>query len=264
MYTFNYHKPDSLAKAKDIFSSCDDPLYLAGGHTLLPSMKQRLRDPSDLIDLSCIEDLKTIAVDKTEVKIGALVTHDTVSRSNDIAKAIPALCHLAGGIGDAQVRNRGTIGGSLANNDPSADYPAAALGLGASIVTDGREIVADDFFVDMFETSLNDGELITEVRFPVPDAAAYVKFPNPASRYATVGVWVARFGKDVRVAITGAAPSVFRATDMEKALSADFKPGALDGITLNADGMNTDLHASGEYRAHLCVVLAKRAVAELT
>ena len=263
MYNFNYHRPDNLAKAKEIFSSCDDPMYLAGGHTLLPSMRQRLRDPSDLIDLSGIADLKSVSVDKTNLRIGALVTHDAVARSAEVRGAIPALADLASGIGDAQVRNRGTIGGSLANNDPSADYPAAVLGLGATVITDSREIAADDFFVGMFETDLKNGELITGVLFPVPDSAAYVKFPNPASRYATVGVFVATFGKDVRVAITGAAPSVFRATEMEKALASNFSPAALDGISLDPDGMNADLHASGEYRAHLCVTMAKRAVAQL-
>lgn len=260
MYNFNYHKPDSIAKAKALFSDCEDPMYLAGGHTLLPSMKQRLRDPSDLIDLSGITDLNSISADKKAVRIGALVSHDTVARSSEVAKAIPALAHLASGIGDAQVRNRGTIGGSVANDDPSADYPAAVLGLGATIVTDEREIAADDFFKGMFETALGNGELITAVSFPVPAKAAYVKFPNPASRYATVGVFVAVFGKDVRVAITGAAPSVFRATDMEKALAARFSADSLDGISLNPDDMNADMHASGEFRARLCVVMAKRAV----
>lgn len=263
MYSFNYHKPNSLAKAKELFSSCDDPLYLAGGHTLLPSMKQRLRDPSDLIDLAGIVELKSISANKSGVKIGALVTHDAVARSADIARAIPALCRLAGGIGDAQVRNRGTIGGSLANNDPSADYPAAVLGLGATVVTDSREIAADEFFTGMFETALKEGELIKQVNFAVPDAAAYAKFPNPASRYATVGVFVARFGKNVRVAITGASPCVFRATDIEQALASNFAPAALEGIALDPDSMNADLHASAEYRAHLCVVMAKRAVSQL-
>lgn len=264
MYTFNYHKPTSLADARALFKDCDDPLYLAGGHTLLPSMKQRLRDPSDLIDLSGITDLSAISVEANQVRIGALTCHDTVARSADVAKAIPALAELASSIGDAQVRNRGTIGGSLANNDPSADYPAAVLGLGATIVTDERHIAADEFFEGMFETALKEGELITAVSFPVPEQAAYVKFPNPASRYATVGVMIARTAAGVRVAITGAAPCVFRATDMEQALTANFSVGALDGITLNADDMNADLHASGEFRAHLCVVMAKRAVERLT
>jgi carbon-monoxide dehydrogenase medium subunit len=263
MYSFNYHKPDSLAKAKKLFSDCDDPLYLAGGHTLLPSMKQRFREPSDIIDLSGLGDLKSITADASAVTVGALASHDEVSRSGDIRKSIPALCDLAASIGDAQVRNRGTIGGSLANNDPASDYPAAVLGLGATIVTDNREIPADDYFLGMFETELNTGELITAVRFPVPDKAAYVKFPNPASRYATVGVFVAVKGKNVRVGITGAAPCAFRATDMETALAKNLSAGALDGISMAADDMNSDLHASAEFRAHLCVVMAKRAVAQL-
>lgn len=260
MYDFNYHRPDSLAKAKELFSDCDDALYLAGGHTLLPSMKQRLRDPSDLIDLSAIEELHTIGIEDDALVIGALATHDAVARAADVQSRIPALATLAGGIGDAQVRNRGTIGGSVANSDPAADYPAGVLGLGATVVTDEREIAADDFFTGMFETALNDGELITRIRFPVPDQAAYVKFANPASRYATVGVFVARFGAAVRVAITGAAPSVFRATEMESALAADFSADALSDIELDPTDMNADLHASAQFRAHLCTVLAKRAV----
>jgi len=264
MYNFNYHRPDNLAKAKEIFSGAEDGIYLAGGHTLLPSMKQRLRDPSDVIDLSAIPDLKQIKVDGNSVTIGALVSHDTVARSPDVDKAIPALACLASCIGDMQVRNRGTIGGSIANNDPAADYPAALLGLGATVITDEREISADDFFVDMFETSLGESELITLVRFPVPEKAAYVKFPNPASRYATVGVFVARSSEGVRVAFTGAAPCVFRAGDMESALKEEFTPGALDGIQLDPDGMNSDLHASSEFRAHLCTVLAKRAVSQIS
>lgn len=263
MNTFNYHRPDSLAKAKALHAKCEDGLYLAGGHTLLPSMRQRLRAPSDLIDLSGIADLKNITVDKGVVTIGALVSHDEVARNAQVATAIPALAMLAGAIGDAQVRNRGTIGGSIANNDPAADYPAAVLGLGATVITDEREIRAEDFFTGMFETDLHEGELIRAVRFPVPGKAAYVKFANPASRYATVGVMVAVTGKETRVAITGAAPCVFRCKPMEEALTRTFSAGALDDVVLAADQMNADLHASAEYRAHLCVVMAQRAVAKL-
>ncbi|MCB1694018.1 MAG: xanthine dehydrogenase family protein subunit M [Pseudomonadales bacterium] len=263
MYTFNYHRPDSLASAKALHGDAEDALYLAGRHTLLPSMKQRLRQPSDVIDLSGIAELRAITVDKQAVTIGALATHDEVARNAQIRGAISALTVLAGGIGDAQVRNRGTIGGSLANNDPAADYPAAVLGLGATILTDEREIAADDFFTGMFETDLGDNELIKAVRFPIPQAAAYVKFPNPASRYATVGVMIARTASGTRVGITGAAPCAFRAREMESALDGNFAPSSLDGISLDPDDMNADLHASAEYRAHLCVVMAKRAVSQI-
>ncbi len=263
MYDFKYHRPMNLTAAKALFSASEDALYLAGGHTLLPSMKQRLRAPSDLIDLAGISELNRIDVDATAVTIGALTTHDEVAKSSAVSARIKALSFLAANIGDVQVRNRGTIGGSLANNDPAADYPAGVLGLGAIVITDVREIAADDFFKGMFETGLHAGELITAVRFPVPDAAAYVKFPNPASRYATVGVFVARFGKTVRVAITGAAASVFRAPAMEAALAGKFAASALDGISIDDADLNDDMHASAAYRAHLCVVMAKRAVQEL-
>lgn len=264
MYDFNYHRPASLQEAKNLFDKSEDGWYLAGGHTLIPSMKQRLAAPSDLIDLSGIEALSNIDLTNDQVRIGALATHDTVARSGEIARVIPALCQLASGIGDAQVRNCGTIGGSIANNDPAADYPAALVGLNASVQTDGREIAADDFFTAMFETALEDGELIQSVTFPIPKQAAYVKFPNPASRYATVGVMVTRTTDDsIRVAITGAAPCVFRCREMEKALSSQFDVSALDNIALDAGEMNNDLHASAEYRAHLCVVMAAKAVEQM-
>lgn len=264
MYAFNYHKPDSLAAAKALFEGAEDALYLAGGHTLLPAMKQRLRAPSDVIDLAGIDVIRALSVDGTHVSVGALVTHDEVARSSEVIGAIAALSHLAGGIGDAQVRNRGTIGGSIANNDPAADYPAAILGLNATIVTDEREIAGDDFFTGMFETSLHEAELISTVKFTIPDKAAYVKYPNPASRYATVGVMVACYGSEVRVGVTGAAPCAFRSREMETALEGKLSPDALDGIKIDPDEMNEDMHASAEYRAHLCVVMAKRAVAQLS
>lgn len=264
MYDFNYHRPESLEQARTAFENSEDGWYLAGGHTLIPSMKQRLAAPSDLIDLSGIETLSNIEVTSDQVRIGALVTHDTVARSDEIRKVIPALCHLAGSIGDAQVRNCGTIGGSIANNDPAADYPAALVGLGATVQTDTRDIPAENFFTEMFETALEAGELIQSVTFPVLKQAAYVKFANPASRYATVGVMVTRTAEnDIRVAITGASASVFRSREMEEALSGEFDAAALDGITLDAADMNSDLHASAEYRAHLCVILAARAVRQM-
>lgn len=264
MYDFNYHRPESLEQARTVFDNSEDGWYLAGGHTLIPSMKQRLAAPSDLIDLSGIEALTKIEVTSDRIRIGALVTHDTVARSGEIREAIPALCHLAGGIGDAQVRNCGTIGGSIANNDPAADYPAALVGLDAVVQTDTREIPAEHFFPEMFETALDAGELIQSVTFPVPKQAVYVKFANPASRYATVGVMVTRTAADdIRVAITGASASVFRSRKIEEALSREFDASALDGIKLDASDMNSDLHASAEYRAHLCVVLAARAVRQM-
>ena len=225
MYKFNYVKADSVQAASDALAAADDGKYLAGGMTLLPTMKQRLAGPSDLIDLGGVSNLSGISVDGGTVTIGAMTVHADVAASADVAAAIPALAELASQIGDPQVRNRGTIGGSLANSDPSADYPAAVVALGATIVTNKREIAGDDYFLDIFETALEEDEIITAVRFPVPEKAAYVKFPNPASRYAVVGVFVCTGagggGGDVRVGVTGAGPCAFRATDMEAALKAD-------------------------------------------
>ena len=263
MYDFTYHKPGSIKEAAKLFSRSKDAVYLAGGHTLLPSMKQRLAAPADVIDLAGIKGLNTIKDASKNLTIGALTKHDEVATSAAVRKGCPALAALAGGIGDAQVRNCGTLGGSVANNDPAADYPAAVLGLGAEISTNARSLAADDFFKGMFTTALKDGELITAISFPKPEAAAYVKFPNPASRYAMVGVFVAKVGGAVRVAITGASPCVFRATAMEDALNASFEPAALDAVQLPEDMMLSDLHASAAYRAHLCTVIAKQAVAAL-
>jgi len=264
MYNFNYHKPASVAEAQTLLADAEDGLYLAGGHTLLPTMKQRLRAPTDVIDLSAIEGLRGIEDSAEALTIGAMTCHDAVATSAQVGKAIPALAHLAAGIGDAQVRNRGTIGGSVANSDPAADYPAAIVGLGATIETDSREISADDFFTGMFETALQAGEMIQRISFPIPETAGYLKFPNPASRYATVGVMISRSADAVRVAITGAAPCVFRSTAMEQALAANFSAEALAGISLSPDDMNSDIHASAEYRAHLCSVMARRVMQNLT
>ncbi len=262
MYEFNYHKPGSVSEAATAVKGASDGVLLAGGQTILPTMKQRLASPSDVVDLGGIADLKGISVDGSNVVIGAMTRHADVAGSAEVAGAIPALAALADGIGDAQVRNRGTIGGSIANNDPAADYPAACLALGATIVTDTREIAADDFFTGMFETALQEGEIVTAVRFPVPEAAAYQKFPNPASRYALVGVMVAKTGGGVRVAVTGAgADGVFRAAELEGPLGGNFAADALDGVSMSPDGLNADIHASAEYRAHLVGVMAKRAVA---
>lgn len=261
MYDFNYHRPASAADAAAACKAAADGVYLAGGMTLLPTLKQRLARNSDVVDLAAA-GLAGISRDGETITIGAMSTHDSVATSSEVQSAIPALGMLAGGIGDPQVRNRGTIGGSIANADPAADYPAAVLGLNAAVHTDRREIKADDFFTGMFETALSDGELITKVTFPVPAAAAYAKFANPASRYAVVGVLVAKTGGGIRVAVTGAAGSAFRATAMEQALAGDFSAAALDGISVDAD-YNSDIHASAEYRRHLVGVMAKRAVGEI-
>ncbi len=261
MYNFTYHCSTSLDQAKALFDSADDARYMAGGMTLLPTMKQRLASPSDVIDLAGIPDMTGIRRDGDTVVIKAMTTHAVVAASAELAIAIPALAQLASHFGDLQVRIRGTLGGSIANADPAADYPAAVLGLGATVHTNAREIAGDDFFTSMYETALEDGELITEVSFPVPEAACYMKFPNPASRYAIVGVMVARGDAGVRVAVTGAGPSVFRVAAMEEALAGDFSAAAIAGIAVPSDGLNADIHASAEYRAHLVSVMAKRAVA---
>jgi carbon-monoxide dehydrogenase medium subunit len=261
MRDFNYQRPGSVADAVKALGAASDGKVMAGGQTLIPTMKQRLASPSDVIDLGGVKDLAGIKEEGGAIVIGAMTTHAAVAASDVVKKKIPALAALADGIGDPQVRNRGTIGGSVANADPAADYPAGCVGLGATIVTNKREIAADQFFTGLFETALGDGELVTAVKFPVPEKAAYMKFPNPASRYAIVGVLAAKTGGGVRVAVTGAGPSVFRQREMEAALGKSWGAAALDGIKQKADGLNSDIHASSEYRAHLVGVMAKRAVA---
>jgi carbon-monoxide dehydrogenase medium subunit len=262
MYQFTYHRPDSLSAAVAQLAADSDAKALAGGQTLLPTMKQRLASPSAIVDLGKIAGLDGISREGDAIVIGAMTPHADVATNAAVHQAIPALAALAEGIGDPQVRNKGTIGGSLANNDPAADYPAAALALGATIVTNKREIAADTFFKGLFETALEPGEIIVKVRFPIPQKAAYVKFPNPASRYALVGVFVARTAGGVRVAVTGAgANGVFRANAIEAALASNFSAAALANIKIPADGLNSDIHADAAYRAHLIGVLAKRAVA---
>ena len=261
MHAFEYHRPASTKEAVSLSSKKSEGRYLAGGQSLVQAMKLRLSSPSDLIDLGTIKDLVGIKASGGGVEIGAMTRHADVASSSLVQKTIPALASLAGIIGDRQVRHMGTIGGSLANNDPAADYPAAALGLGATIVTNKRKIEADKFFKGLYETVLEAGELITSVSFPAPKRAAYMKFKNPASRFAIVGVFVADFGGGkVRVGVTGAGPSVFRQAEMEKALGARFAPEAVASIKVKPDGLNNDLHASPEYRAHLITVMAKRAV----
>jgi carbon-monoxide dehydrogenase medium subunit len=260
MYSFQYQKAKSVDDAAKVISKNADAKLLAGGQSLIAAMKLRLSKPSDLVDISTIKDLSSIKADSKAVTLGAMTRHAEVAASAAVKKAIPALAALAGGIGDRMVRNMGTIGGSLANNDPAADYPAGVLGLGATIVTNKRKIAADDFFKGLYETALGKGEIITSVSFPVPKRAAYMKFKNPASRYAIVGVFVADFGSSVRVAVTGAGACAFRVAAMEKALAAKFAPESVADIKVPEKGLNSDLHAKADYRAHLITVMARRAV----
>ena len=260
MEAFEFHQPATVQAALALRADTADGTYLAGGMTLIPTLKQGLASPSDLIDLSLIPDMVGIDAQADRVVIGAMTRHADVAGSEVLRKAIPALAYLAGLIGDAQVRNRGTMGGSVANSDPSADYPAAVVGLGATIVTDRRGIAGDDFFTDLFETALQPGELIRAISFPIPRRAAYRKFPNPASRYAVVGVFVAQFEAGVRVGVTGAAPCAYRATTIEQALATRLAPDAVDAAAIDHDRFNSDMHASAEYRGALVRVMARRAV----
>jgi len=265
MYNVEYKKAGSVAEAAGIIGADVDAKLVAGGMTYIPTLKQRLAAPTTVVDLNGLGDLAGISVTGDTVTIGAMTRHAAVAGSPDVAAAIPALADLAGHIGDPQVRNRGTIGGSIANNDPAADYPAGLVGLGATVnvaVADGgsRSISADDFFTGMFETALEEGEMVTSVSFPIPGRAAYAKFPNPASRYAVVGVFVSQTGSTVRVAVTGAGESVFRISSMEAALEQSFSVASIDGVSVAAQGLNDDIHASADYRAHLISVMAKRAV----
>lgn len=261
MYSVNYSRAASVADAVKTAKKAEDAKFLSGGQTLIPTMKARLAAPSDLVDLSHIGDLKAIKVSGKNVTIGAGATHAEVAANAKIAKACPAISHLASHIGDPHVRNMGTIGGSIANNDPAADYPAALIALSATIKTNRREISADRFFKGMFETALRDDEVVTAVSFTAPAKAGYAKFPNPASRYAMTGVFVAK-GKDgVRVAVTGAGDDgVFRSKPLETALAKNFDAAALEGVSVPARDLMSDIHASADYRANLIVVMAKRAV----
>ena len=259
MYAFDYQRPDSL-KAAVAAAAVDDGAYLAGGMTLLPALKMRLSRRSTLVDLSSLAELTGIRVEGNRVHIGAMTRHVEVQDAALIRKSLPGLATMAGGIGDPHVRNRGTLGGSLANSDPAADYPGAVLALGATITTDRRQIAAADFFQGMFTTALAPGELITQVTFPIPKRCAYVKFRNPASRYAVVGVMVAEFSDGVRVAVTGAGPHVFRVPSFEQALGSSFSPDAVRSLSVASEGLNDDMHASADYRASLVSVMAARAV----
>ena len=261
MYDFEYHKPTTVADAVKILAADSDARPISGGQTLLPALKHRLNKPTSVVDLSGIAELKGIKRDGNKIVIGAMTRHADVANSPEVKAAIPMLAMLASGIGDPAVRNRGTIGGSVSNNDPAADYPSAVVALNATVVTSSRRIAADDFFQGMFTTALEPGELLVAVEFPIPEKAGYAKMRNPASRYVMAGAFVAKTGGEIRVAINGAAACVFRQKDMEAALAANWSPAAVAGVVQPADDMNSDIHGSAEYRAHLVTVMAKRAVA---
>tara|TARA_B100001123_G_C15199935_1_gene982931 strand:+ start:175 stop:960 length:786 start_codon:yes stop_codon:yes gene_type:complete len=258
MKNFNFKSATTIKEAAKLASG--RTAFLAGGMTLLPAIKLRLAAYSDLINIKKIKGLSTIKVSSKSLRIGATTTHATVATSKEVGKSIPSIAVLADGIGDPQVRNRGTIGGSVANNDPAADYPAACLALNAIIHTSKRKIPADKFFKGIFETDLKKGELIEAIEFEVPEKSSYSKFPNPASRYAMVGVYVAKLKNEVRVAITGAASCVFRCKPLEEALSNNFSPASIEKTAIASKGLNSDIHASSEYRAHIIKVMAKKAV----
>jgi carbon-monoxide dehydrogenase medium subunit len=264
MQEFAFHRPENVAGAVGALKAAREGKILGGGQSLIPVMKLGLASPSDLVSLAGVAELRGIRREGKDLVIGAMATHSEVAESAEVRAAIPAVASLAGHIGDPQVRNRGTLGGSLAHDDPAADYPAAVLALSATVVTDRRQIPADTFFKGMFETALHPDEIITAVRFPVPDRAAYAKFPHPASKFALVGVMVAQGPTGVRVAVTGAGPCVFRASALEAALARRFRPESLDGVTFPSQGLQSDGFASAEYRAHLIGVLARRAVAACT
>ena len=263
MYSFEYVKPRSLAEVGAFLKANPDAKPLAGGMTLIPTLKARLAQPSHLVDISGLEELRGIEVQGSTLSIGAGTRHDDVLRSEQVRNAIPALAELAGRIGDPAVRNLGTIGGSLANNDPAADYPAAVLALNAKIVTDKREIAADDYFQGLFTTALEPGEIIVRVTFPVPKRAAYEKFAHPASGYAMTGVFVAETAGGVRVAVTGAGPGVFRWKEAEAALGKKIAADSVASLRMKPDDLNEDIHATREYRANLVNVLTKRAAARI-
>jgi carbon-monoxide dehydrogenase medium subunit len=263
MYNFTYHRPTTVRQAQNLLAKNEEAKLLAGGHSLLPVMKLRLASPTAIIDMSRVEGLDGIELKGRSLVIGAMCKHSAVANSPIVQQAMLGLAQVPGSIGDPQVRHMGTIGGSIANNDPNADYPAACLGLGATIVTTKRKILADEFFTGMFSTALEPDEIITKIQFPIAKKAAYEKFKHPASGFALVGVFVAKKASEIRVAVTGAGSNgVFRVPSFEEALKKRFSPKSLEGLTIPADGMNADIHASAEYRAHLVGVMARRAVAK--
>ncbi|MEM9732410.1 MAG: xanthine dehydrogenase family protein subunit M [Pseudomonadota bacterium] len=264
MYETSYHRAASIDDAASAMSNADDGKFLSGGQTLLPTMKQRLAAPSDLIDLTHVDGMVGITVSGRDVAIGAATTHAEVASSHRLREVCPCICDLAAMIGDPAVRHRGTIGGSIANNDPAADYPAALMALGATVVTNKRELAADDFFTGMFETALEEDEIVTAVKYTAPEAGSYQKFRNPASRYAMAGVFVAKHADGIRVVVTGAGSNgVYRATDMEEALANSMEADALDSCSVDEGAMLSDIHGSAAYRANLVKVMAKRAVATM-
>lgn len=261
MYPTIYRRPKTLAEARKMFAEAENASFLSGGHTLLPAMKLRLASPSELIDLGAIPELHGIKTEGRTIVIGATTLHNEVAASPIVRQHIPALAGLAGSIGDRHVRHRGTIGGSVSNNDPAADYPAAVLGLGATVITDSRRIAADAFFTGLYETARESGEILTRIEFPIPNSAGYAKFLSPASRFSIAGVFISRVGSTVRVAVTGAGSGgVFRATDLEKCLAADFRAKALTTCAIDRSTMMGDQNGTPEYRANLVMVMARRAV----
>ncbi len=263
MYAFDFQQPTTLRQAANLLSKAEDGKLLAGGHSLVPVMKLRLASPATIIDLSKVEGLSGVELKGRTLVIGAMTRHKDVANSPLVPEAMPGLASVPASIGDPHVRNRGTIGGSLANNDPNADYPAAVLGLGATVITNKRRIAADDFFKGMFETVLEPDEIITKVSFPIARKAGYEKFKHPASGFALVGVFVSKRGSEVRVAVTGAgANGVFRVPSFEEALKKRFAPKSLEGLSIPSEGLNNDIHAGADYRAHLVGVMARRAVAK--
>jgi len=259
-YAFQYRRAKSVADALAMLAAAPDAKLLAGGQTLIAAMKMRLANPSELIDISGLKELSFIRRDGDTLVIGANTKHQEVATSAEVRGAIPALAYTAELIGDPAVRHMGTIGGSVANNDPAADYPTALVALNATVTTTSRAISADAFFTGMFSTALDEGEIVTEISLPIAEKAGYAKFCNPASRYAMAGVFVAKSKDGVRVAVTGAGPCVFRVPEMEEILTKSFAPDAVANISIAPDNLNTDIHGSAEYRAHLVTVMAKRAV----